>query len=53
MTDLFYKFFDYSHIDKNGNRVINTDAPNRIKEEAKRLDNDHFNKTGRHMIIVE
>lgn len=51
MTDMFFKYFSYSHLVK-GKRIINEDAPDKIKQEVKKLDTDYYNRTGRHMIIV-
>ena len=51
MTDVFFKYLKYSHLE-NGKGIINDDTPVEIKEEVKKLDTDYFNRTGRHMIIV-
>lgn len=51
MTDSFFKYMKYSYLVR-GKRIINDDAPIEIKDEVKKLDNDYFKKTGRHMIIV-
>ena len=53
MTEDFFKFIEYSRLDEFGNRVINDNAPDKIKEEARVKDNEYFNRTGRHMIIVK
>lgn len=53
MTETFDKFVEYSHLDKYGHRVLNEDAPKSVKEEAKKLDEDYFNRLGRHMIIIK
>ena len=52
MTDVFLKYMKYSHLVR-GKRIINDDAPDKIKREVKKLDIDYFNRTGRHMILVE
>ena len=49
----FLKFISFSHIEDDGHRHINDDAPDNIKREAKKLDQEHYEKTGRHMIIVD
>ncbi|WP_444433802.1 hypothetical protein [Ruminococcus sp.] len=41
----------YSHLVR-GKRIINDDTPAQIKNEVRKLDNDYFMRTGRHMIIV-
>ncbi len=53
MTDKFDKYVKYSHLDKYGHRVLNDDAQESIKIEARKLDEEYFKRTGRHMIIVE
>ncbi len=52
MTDAFNKYIKYSYLDEDGHRWINEDAPDEIKNEVKKLDEDYFTRTGRHMIRV-
>ena len=52
MTERFDKFIEYSHLDNMGQRIINDNAPEKIKKEAKEVDSAYFQLTGRHMIIV-
>lgn len=49
MTDMFDKFMEYSHLDETGHRRMNDDAPEKLKEEAKKADALFYERTGRHM----
>lgn len=53
MDDRFLKFISFSHIEEDGFRHINDNAPESIKNEAKKLDEQHYNKTGRHIIMAD
>lgn len=53
LTEKFDKFDKWSYLDNNCNRRIITDAPSKIKEEAKKADEEYFKKTGRHMLQID
>jgi hypothetical protein len=53
MTEIFNKYLKWSHLDKTCHRKLNKDAPEYIKEEVRKLDNEYFRKTGRHKILVD
>lgn len=52
MLNLFERFREWvtDDVKEDGCRAIREDAPQEIKEEAKRVDKLHFERTGRHMI---
>ena len=51
MTGLYEKFREWTTADlkQDGLRAIRDDAPEEIKEEAKKADALFFERTGRHM----
>ena len=53
MTDAFEKFMPYSHIDKTGQRRLNKDVTDKMKQEARKLDKLYYERTGRHKMIVD
>ena len=53
MTEAFFKFFKWSYLDHDCKRRMNADAPEEIKAEAKKLDQEYFEKTGRHMLKID
>lgn len=53
MTEEFNKFLKWSYLDHNCSRRIELDAPEGIKIEAKKADEDYFKKTGRHMLKID
>lgn len=53
MTDMFDKFIEYSYLDETGHRRMNDDAPEELKEEAKKVEERFFKMTGRHAFIFE
>ena len=53
MTEAFFKFYKWMTPLKNGYRSIKADAPEEIKAEAKKLDQEYFEKTGRHMLKID
>lgn len=53
MTGLFDKYDKWTYLDNKCNRRMKKEAPKEIKIEAKKNDDDYFNRTGRHMILVE
>ena len=53
MTDVFEKFMPYSHIDKTGQRRLNKDVTDKMKQEARKLDKLYYERTGRHKMIVD
>lgn len=53
MTDEFSKFYEWMTPLKNGYRSIKADAPKEIKEEAKRLNEEYFKRTGRYMLQID
>lgn len=53
MTEKFDKFDKWSYLDNNCNRRIKNDAPDEIKAEAKKADEEYFKKTGRHMLQID
>ena len=53
LTEKFDKFDKWSYLDCNCNRRIKNDAPDEIKAEAKKADEEHFKKTGRHMYHLD
>lgn len=53
MTNEFDKFMEYSYLDDSGHRRLNKDAPEEIKEEARKADKSYFERTGRHKMLVD
>lgn len=53
MTEVFNKYLKWSHLDDTCHRKLNKNAPEHIKEEVRKLDNEYFTKTGRHKILVD
>lgn len=53
MTEAFEKYMKWSYLDETCHRRLNKDAPEKIKEEVRKLDSDYFEKTGRHKMLVD
>jgi len=53
VTSEFEKFMNYSYLDETGHRRINKDAPEEIKTEARKADQNYFERTGRHKMLVD
>ncbi len=53
MTDNFEKFYKWMTPLKNGYRGIREDAPEKIKSEAKKDDEEYYQRTGRHMLRID
>ena len=53
MTEAFDKYMKWSHLDETGHRRLNKDAPEKIKEEVRKLDSDYYKRTGRHPMLVD
>ena len=53
MTSEFEKFMKYSHLDETGHRRLNKDAPENIKEEARKIDKSYYERTGRRQMLVD
>lgn len=53
MTEEFDKFDKWMTPPKNGFRSIKKDAPEEIKAEAKKADEEYYKLTGRHMLKID
>ena len=53
MTELFDKYDKWSYLDEDCNRRIKEDAPEKIKIEAKKADEEYYQRTGRHMLYID
>lgn len=53
MTDDFYEFMKWSHLDESGYRRINDDTPKPIIEKIKEAESRHYKTTGRHIFILD
>ena len=53
MTEEFDKFYIWMTPPKNGFRSIKKDAPEEIKAEAKKADEEYYKLTGRHMLKID
>lgn len=53
MTDKFDKFMKWSFLDDDCQRRLKKDTPEKIKDEVRKLDNDYFQRTGRHKMLVD
>lgn len=53
MTEVFNKYLKWSYLDKTCHRRLYKDAPDYIKSEVRKLDDEHYRKTGRHKILVD
>lgn len=53
LTEEFNKFNKWSYLDYECNRRMKPDAPEEIKTEAKKADEDYFKMTGRHMLKID
>ena len=53
LTEKFDKFDKWSYLDCNCNRRIKNDAPDEIKAQPKKADEEYFNRTGRHMLKID
>lgn len=54
MNGEYAKFREWTtELDDYGYRSIRQDAPDEIKAEAKKADEEHFKKTGRHMYHLD
>lgn len=53
MTEIFNKYKKWSHLDNTCHRRLNKDAPEYIKDEVRKLDDEYYKKTGRHKMIVD
>lgn len=53
MTDMFDKFMKWAtELNDDGYRGIREDAPEKIKMEAKKADEEYYRRTGRHMLHI-
>ena len=53
MTGKFDKFLKWSYLDRDCNRRMEPDAPEEIKAEAKKSDEEYYKLTGRHMLKID
>lgn len=53
MTEEFDKFDIWMTPPKNGFRSIKEEAPEEIKIEAKKADEEYYKLTGRHMLKID
>ena len=53
MTEIFNKYIKWSHLDNTCHRRLNKDAPEYIKDEVRKLDDEYYKKTVRHKMIVD
>lgn len=54
MTEKFNKFLKWTYRDyESCFLAIRDDAPEEIKIEAKKADEDYFKRTGRHMLKID
>lgn len=54
MTDAFDKIIPWTIMNKKtGYRKISPYAPQKIKDEAKKLNEEHFKKTGRNFLEID
>lgn len=53
LTEAFSKFYIWMTPPKNGFRSIKEEAPEEIKIEAKKADEDYYKETGRHMLKID
>ena len=53
MTDRFNKFMEWSYLDDNCRRRIVEDAPEHIKEEAKKVNEEYYQRTGRYVLHID
>lgn len=53
MTGKFDKFDKWMTPPKNGFRSIKEEAPEEIKIEAKKADEEYYKLTGRHMLKID
>lgn len=53
MTEVFNKYLKWSYLDKTCHRRLYKDAPDYIKNEVRKLDDEHYRKTGRRKILVD
>ena len=53
MTDRFDKFMEWSYLDDNCRRRIVEDAPEHIKEEAKKVNEEYYQRTGIYVLHID
>lgn len=53
MTEEFEKYMKWSYLDETGHRKLNKDAPKKIKDEVRKLDENYYKRTGRHKMLVD
>ena len=43
----------WSYLDETAHKKLNKDAPEKIKDEVRKLDEDYYKRTDRHKMLVD
>ena len=53
MTERFDKFMKWTLLEKDGHRRLREDTPQKIRDEAIKVNNEYYKMTGRYMLRID